>query len=215
MSANPSLGVPTALPELIVAYDISTASSITVVVTKRRPLAPLTYEPADLVTVSGVPGDGTDQLRAEAAAAITRMYEGAVAAGVPFSIDTAYRDYALQERLYTREVKSSGVATADRLVARPGYSEHQTGLTADVYDVPANLRTPGFGETGAGVWIREHAHEYGFIVSYPNGSEPVTGYVYEPWHVRYVGTAVATDMHDSGVVTLQEYFGVEAAPDYG
>ena len=200
---------------MVVAHDITSASSITVVVTKRRPLSPLSYVPPDLVTLTGVPGDGVDQLRAEAAAGITRMYEAAAAAGVPFRISTAYRDYEYQEFLYAGEVRQSGVAAADRLVARPGYSEHQTGLTADIYDVPENQLKPSFGESGAGTWIREHAHEYGFIVSYPDGSEPVTGYTYEPWHVRYVGEEIAREMRETGVDTLQEHFGVEASPDYG
>lgn len=214
VSADPSAAIPSASDDLIVVYDITSASSLTVVVTKHRPLAPISYEPADLVTVGAVPGGAGQQMRTEAAAAMTRMYEAANAAGAPFSILTAYRSYGFQQGVYGSTVRASGVAAADRRVARPGYSEHQTGLTADINDVPANKLRQTFGASAAGTWVREHAHEYGFIVSYPEGSEAVTGYLYEPWHIRYVGAAVSADMHDTGVETLQEYFGVEASPGY-
>jgi len=214
VSADPSIEAPSEGPLVAVAYDITSASSITVVVTKRRPLSPSSYVPSELVALSGIPGGSGHQMRKEAAAAMTRMYEGADAAGVPFRISTAYRSYGFQQNLHSREVTQKGLAAADSLVARPGYSEHQTGLTADVYDVPANELNQRFGESGAGVWIRDHAHEYGFIVSYPDGSQSVTGYVYEPWHVRYVGEGVAADMHETGVATLQEYFDVEDSPTY-
>jgi len=214
VSADPSAAMPSASDDLIVVYDITSASSLTVVVTKRRPLDPVSYEPADLVAVSAVPGGATQQMRTEAAAAMTRMYEAAHAAGAPFRILTAYRSYDFQQGVYGSAARASGVAAADRRVARPGYSEHQTGLTADINDVPANKLKQTFGASAAGTWVREHAHEYGFIVSYPEGSEPVTGYFYEPWHIRYVGAAVSADMHGTGVETLQEYFDVEASPGY-
>ncbi len=214
VSADPSAAVPSASHDLIVAYDTTTASSITVVVTKHRPLDPVSYEPAGLVAVSAVPGGAGQRMRAEAAAAMTRMYEAAKAAGSPFSILTAYRSYGFQQSVYGSAVRASGVAAADRRVARPGYSEHQTGLTADINDVPSHKLKQTFGASAAGTWVREHGHEYGFIVSYPEGSEAVTGYFYEPWHIRYVGLAVSSDMHDTGAATLQEYFDVEASPGY-
>ncbi|PKQ18874.1 MAG: D-alanyl-D-alanine carboxypeptidase [Actinobacteria bacterium HGW-Actinobacteria-8] len=212
--ADPSAAIPSESGDLIVVYDTTRASSLTVVVTKHQPLDPVSYEPADLVAVSGVPGGGDQQMRTEAAAAMTRMYEAATAAGATFRILTAYRSYGFQQGLYGSDARVWGTAEADRRVARPGYSEHQTGLTADINDVPANKLKQTFGASAAGTWVREHAHEYGFIVSYPEGYEAVTGYVYEPWHIRYVGVAVATDMHDTGVRTLQEYFDVEASPSY-
>jgi D-alanyl-D-alanine carboxypeptidase len=212
--ADPSVAIPSVSDDLVVAYDTTRASSLTVVVTKHRPLDPVSYEPADLVAVRGVPGGGDQQMRTEAAAAMTRMYEAANAAGAPFGLLTAYRSYGFQQGVYGSDARLLGTAEADRRVARPGYSEHQTGLTADINDVPANRLRQTFGASAAGTWVREHAHEYGFIVSYPDGFEAVTGYLYEPWHIRYVGTAVSTDMHDTGVRTLQEYFGVEASPNY-
>jgi len=214
VSADPSAAIPSASDDLIAAYNTTSASSLTVVVTKHRPLDPVSYEPDDLVTVSGVPGGAGQQMRAEAAAALTRMYEAANGAGAPFRILTAYRSYGFQQEVYGSDARVWGTAETDRRVARPGYSEHQTGLTADINDVPANRLKQTFGASAAGTWVREHAHEYGFIVSYPEGSETVTGYLYEPWHIRYVGAAVSADMHDTGVDTLQEYFDVAASPGY-
>lgn len=214
VSADPSLSAPSSSPHVIRAHDITSASSLTVVVTKLRPLSPLSYVPADLVAVSGVPGGAGQQMRREAAAAMTRMYDAANAQGVPFRILTAYRSYGFQQGVYGSSARVSGTAETDRRVARPGYSEHQTGLAADINDVPANKLKRTFGASAAGTWVREHGHEYGFIVSYPDGSEAVTGYLYEPWHIRYVGEDVAQDMYDAGVTTLQEYFDVEASPGY-
>ncbi len=79
---------------------------------------------------------------------------------------------------------------------------------------PPTRLDQSFGNSAAGTWIREHAHEYGYIVSYPEGSEAVTGYFYEPWHIRYVGTTSLTQCTSSGIRTLQEFFNVEASPDY-
>lgn len=215
VAADPSASAPSAAPLDVVAFDISTASSITVVVTKRRPLDPVSYEPRGLVTVDGVPGGSDQRMRREAADAMSRMYDAANAAGAPFRLRTAYRSYSFQQGLYGHDARAWGRAEADRRVARPGYSEHQTGLAADVFDVSANALQQSFGESAAGTWIRKHAHEYGYIISYPDGSEAITGYFYEPWHLRYVGTDVSRAMHDAGVDTLQEFMEVEPSPDYG
>lgn len=213
--ADPSAAAPSAPVPEVVGFDISSASSITVVVTKHRPLSPLSYVPGDLVTLDGVPGGGDQQMRREAAKAMTAMYTDAKAAGAPFRIRTAYRSFGFQQGVYGADARAWGQAEADRRVARPGYSEHQTGLAADVYDVPANALRQSFGNSAAGTWIREHAHKYGYIVSYPEGAESITGFFYEPWHIRYVGTDVSEAMHEDGIRTLQEFFDVEASPNYG
>ena len=215
VAADPSAAAPTSQPAAVTAYDITSASSITVVITKRRPLDPVSYVPDGLVPLSGVPGGGSQKMRREAAAAMTRMYEAANDAGAPFSILTAYRSYNFQQGVYGADARRSGTAAADTRVARPGYSEHQTGLAADINDVPANKLQQSFGQSAAGRWIRDHAHEYGFVVSYPDGSQDVTGYKYEPWHIRYVGTDVSRAMHEQGVPTLQEFMEVDPSPDYG
>src|SRR5690606_15597257 len=99
--------------------------------------------------------------------------------------------------------------------ARPGYSEHQTGLTADLVGRPAACSIQiCFGDTPQGQWIAKNGWRFGFVVRYPEGKTDVTGYIYEPWHVRYVGTYLSTEMHDTGILTLEEFFGLPPAPDY-
>ncbi|NYI41835.1 M15 family metallopeptidase [Demequina lutea] len=212
--ADAGASAPLVTPGLTIEYDIDDPSAITVVVTKTRPLDPIDYAPADLVSVVGVPGRGSQSLRAVAAEAMTRMYEAALEAGAPFSILSTYRPYGVQRSLYSGYVSASGRAAADRVSARPGFSEHQTGLAADVFDVQANQLKASFGTSAAGEWLAANAYRYGYIVSYPNGKEAVTGYKWEPWHLRFVGLDVAASMHDQGVVTLQEFMGVGASPSY-
>lgn len=214
VSAPASATAPVALPGVSVSFDIDNPAAVTVVVTKLRPLSPANYAPDDLVFVGSVPGGGDQQLRAQPAAAMTSMYEAAVAAGAPFRISSAYRAYGFQQSLYSGYVSQFGPASADRASARPGFSEHQTGLAADVYDVEANRLKTSFAASAAGEWLATNAYAYGYIVSYPEGKEDVTGYKWEPWHVRYVGVEAANQMHDQDVVTLQEFMGVEASPGY-
>ncbi|MDN4475563.1 M15 family metallopeptidase [Demequina sp. SYSU T00192] len=199
-------------PEVeVTAPDVDDPDSLTVVVNKQRPLDPLDHVPDDLVTVEGIPNGVT--MRAEAAAAMTALHEAAVEAGAGFSISTAYRAYGTQSSLYAGYVRSRGQDGADRFSARPGYSEHQTGLAADVSNGVCTLQAC-FATTAAGQYLAAHAWEHGYIVRYPAGSDAVTGYIYEPWHLRYVGAEVAAAMHDGGIATLEEYFGLDPAPDY-
>ncbi|WP_267127705.1 M15 family metallopeptidase [Demequina gelatinilytica] len=195
----------------LTALSVDDPDSLWVVVNKRRPLDPLDYAPADLVDVSGVPGGAT--MREEAAAAMQGLYRAAEEADAAFSITTGYRDRGLQQYLYNGYVAESGQEAADRFSARPGYSEHQTGLAVDIRAGACELE-PCFADTAAGRYVAEHAWEHGFIVRYPAGAEDVTGYIYEPWHLRYVGARLAAHMHDEGIATLEELFSLKAAPEY-
>lgn len=98
-----------------------------------------------------------------------------------------------------------GQAATDRFSARPGHSEHHTGLAIDL-----NSLKTAFGETPEGKWLAEHCAEYGFILRYPKDSEEITGYIYEPWHIRYVGVEFAQELYlgDGDFLTLEEYFGI-------
>lgn len=196
----------------ITRLSIDEPSSTWVIVNKQRPLNPQTYRPDDLVYVD-LPGSVV-QLREEAAVALRQMHAAADRDGAPFLMSTAFRTYGFQQGLYNGYVSSKGQSTADRLSARPGYSEHQTGLAADVYDPAGCHLSRCYATTPSGRWVAEHAAEYGFIVRYPDGGEPVTGYTYEPWHLRYVGVDLAEAMADADVATLEEFFGLPAAPDY-
>ncbi|WP_062379715.1 M15 family metallopeptidase [Demequina pelophila] len=194
------------------AYSLTDPASPWVVVNKRRPMEPEDYVPTDLVTIPGMPSGAT--MRAEAAEALGRMHADAVADGAAFTISTAYRGYDHQSSLYWGYVNRSGQASADTYSARPGHSEHQTGLAADMHDGGACDLLACFGDTAAGRWADAHAWEYGFVIRYAEGKDAITGYEYEPWHLRYVGPELAAEMHARGVWTLEEFFGLEAAPDY-
>lgn len=194
------------------AHSIDDPSSLWVVVNKRRPLDPLGYEPSDL-TGTGVPGG--NELTEQAATALRAMYAAAKEDGAPFSVSTAYRSYNFQKGLFAQYVASDGVAKAETFSARPGYSEHQTGLALDVFDSHEGCSLKKcFATTTAGKWLVKHAADYGFIERYPEGATDVTGYKWEPWHWRYVGVDLAQYMRDEGIVTLEEVFGLPAAPDY-
>lgn len=196
------------------AYDLDSPDSVTVVVNKSRPLEPETYAPDDLMDLTAIPGGASQQLRAEAADALLALHRDAAAAGAGFSVSTAYRSYGFQESLFGDYADRRGVSAAETFSARPGYSEHQTGLGVDVYSSSACRLKRCFGEEDAGRWVADHGWEYGFVVRYPDGSEHVTGYIYEPWHLRYVGTDLAGEMRESGEATLEEFLGLDPAPDY-
>jgi D-alanyl-D-alanine carboxypeptidase len=153
--------------------------------------------PSDLVTVAG----GT-QLRAEAAGAFNEMLAAAQKAGFTLYANSAYRSYAEQAATYQYWVNVSGQAYADRTSAKAGHSEHQLGTTADVG--ARGLELENFIGTPEAAWVLANSYKFGFIVSYPDGKESITGYAPEPWHIRYVGKDVAQKVKDSGL-TLHEY----------
>ena len=141
----------------------------------------------------------------EAYAALQEMFRGAAAENVSLEIVSGYRSYNRQSTLYSNYVARDGVEAADTYSARAGHSEHQTGLAFDL-----NSLEESFGQTREGIWLKEHCWEYGFIIRYPKGKESVTGYMYEPWHVRYLGKSVAKSVFDSGLC-LEEYLNVTSA----
>ncbi|GFZ79285.1 M15 family metallopeptidase [Nesterenkonia alkaliphila] len=204
-------------PETPVSEASWEPDSVHVLVNKRNPLDPLSYSPSDLVTPN-VPLHGPQeamQLRAEPAEALERLFAAADGAGHSLSMISGYRSHDYQVQVYGQHVATNGQEAADRVSARPGHSEHQTGLAVDV-DTPAGPETTlrrAFGETPEGRWVAENAHEFGFIIRYPEGAEEITGFSYEPWHLRYVGEATAAEIVARGV-TLEEYWDQPAAPDY-
>lgn len=198
-------------------YSLTDPASPWVVVNKHRPLSPAAFVPADLVQPAvrlAVSGEAALLNRTTAAAA-GRMFAAAAAAGVVLVLASGYRSYATQAATYNSYVASRGRAEADTASARPGYSEHQTGWSFDIGDGGGACSfQPCFAEQPAAVWAKANAHRYGFVVRYPWMMHPVTGYYYEPWHLRYIGVEAAIDMHGRGIATLEEYFGLEAAPGY-
>jgi len=145
-----------------------------------------------------------------AKAALVSMLEAGKAAGFDYNAFSGFRSYEYQTTLYNRYVNRDGKEAADRYSARPGYSEHQTGLA---FDIGENGRqdlwlTEQFGETPAGQWLMNNAHLYGFILRYPQGKEHITGFMYESWHYRYVGVEHATAIFNAKT-TLEEYLNIQ------
>jgi D-alanyl-D-alanine carboxypeptidase len=155
---------------------------------KTHPLPP-GYEPDDLVPLQDGAyriGRGGLSLRREAEAALTEMALAAQADGVTLLASSAYRSEAYQIEVYERNVRQSGQETADRESARPGRSQHQSGLAVDFGSI-----TDAFADTGAGKWMRENASRFGWSLSFPDGYEHITGYRWESWHYRYAGKPLA------------------------
>ena len=178
------------------------------VVDKQRGL-PADYRPGDLQTLEdrwAVPGFPGATLRAPAAGPMVEMLAAAQAQGVEIRVRSSFRSYAEQQRTFQFWVDKDGEAQARRESAPAGHSEHQLGTTADVISraVGAGWELePEFGATAEGKWVAAHAHEYGFAISYPPDSEAITGYVYEPWHLRYIGKPCAAEWRTSGLVLVR------------
>lgn len=157
------------------------------------------YVPDNLTSIGSC---GTGKLVKEARDAFAELCEAAKNDGYSIQGISAYRSYLTQDNLYKRYVSENGQAAADRFSARAGHSEHQTGLAIDV--ASGNPSITAFGSTPAFKWMKEHAHEYGFILRYPAEREDETGYKYEPWHYRYLGKEMAEKVVESGL-TYDEY----------
>lgn len=152
--------------------------------------------------VYSLPKDYDPKVNDKALSSLKKMQADAKALGLNIPLVSGYRSYKTQEQLYNKYVKKDGVALADTYSARPGNSEHQTGLAFDIGKVDSS-----FENTDEAKWIEQNAHLYGFIVRYPKGKSNITGYIYEPWHVRYLGVDIATKVKNSNL-TLEEYLGV-------
>jgi len=194
-------------PELNLEEDILNPSSISVLVNKEYSL-PEDYIPENLVTVdvpTVLPNPEIKQMREVAADALKEMFDAAETSGIVLHARSGYRSYQTQVQLFQNYASTHGEEAANKYSARAGESEHQTGLVMDVTsDSVNNQITSEFGETEEGQWVRGNAHEYGFIIRYPEGKSDITGYVYEPWHLRYLGEELATDVYESGL-TYEEY----------
>ena len=156
-----------------------------------EPAVPFTFEDADPKRL----------LRAPAAQALERLFAAADDAGHPLAAVSGYRSEATQAELFDAAVEQHGPLEAERRQARPGHSEHQTGLAMDVTGADgACPADPCFGDTPEAAWLVGHAAEHGFVIRYPAGGEGRTGYWYEPWHLRYVGVEVAEELTAGGLV---------------
>lgn len=172
---------------------------------------PANYIPEDLVRPN-VPFSFGEQklekslMRAEAAAALEKMFVAAKQEGIELAAVSGYRSFGRQDILFNAEIARVGKEKALEAVAMPGSSEHQTGLTMDISSKSNQFNlNEQFGSLAEGIWLAENAHKYGFILRYPKGKEGITGYMYEPWHFRYVGKKAAEEIYRNKW-TLEEYF---------
>lgn len=188
---------------------VSNPDSIHVLVNKTIGL-PSDYVPSDL-TVPDIPFSFSGfqekkQMRREAAAALEALFRAAKEAGLDLYGVSGYRSRERQSEIYNNNIERKGLEYTEKYSARPGHSEHQTGLAMDVSTQSIQNRLDEvFGSTPEGKWLARHAHEYGFIIRYPKSKSEITGYSYEPWHIRYVGKDLANELYNSGQ-TLEEYY---------
>jgi len=166
------------------------------------------YKPNDLEPIEYFAKDRSAEsrfMRAEAADHFNRMVLSAKKAGIEIVMTTAYRSYGFQSVLYNNYVANYGQAEADKYSAKPGFSEHQTGLAVDVSASSVEYAlTEAFDQTTEWKWLIENAADYGFILRYPKDKTDITGYMYEPWHFRYVGIETAKIITEEKI-TLEEY----------
>lgn len=187
---------------------VAKPADIAVLVNKTFKL-PDNYKPDDLVepNIPFIFKEKSDKrlMRKEAAGALEKLVAAAKQDGVSLAGVSGYRSQATQKTLFENYVKKDGEEAARKYSAVPGHSEHQTGLAMDISGSDGKCAASDcFGGTKEAKWLAEHAAEHGFIIRYPKGKESITGYQYEPWHLRYVGTAIAKEIAKEGI-TLEEY----------
>lgn len=186
-------------------YTIKNYKGITyvdnVIMVNKTYSLPSNFAPNNLVTINGYikvvdfVKDAFDELSSDAKSIGLNIYAS-----------SGYRSYSNQEYIYNNYVKKDGTEKADTYSARAGYSEHQTGLAIDL-----NTIDDSFADTSEGKYVKDNCYKYGFIIRYPKGKEDITGYMYEPWHIRYVGKELASKLYNNGdYITMEEYYGIDS-----
>ena len=180
---------------------ITETNKLLILVNKNNKL-PKDYIPSELILLNNKYSIENKYLQKEVAINFEKLSEDASKLGYKIIATSAYRDYEYQEILYNYYVETKGLEYADNCSARPGHSEHQTGLAVDV--MGSNNDYNKFEESNEFKWMENNAHKYGFILRYPKNKTHITGFKYEPWHYRYVGKKVATIIYNKNI-TLEEY----------
>lgn len=175
-------------------------SSLTAVVGKHTTLG--RYAPDDLVELPDHISRKNRRVRREVAEALELLVQAAAADGVDIDVDSGYRSYDTQYNLFYRYASSDGILAAERYSARPGQSEHQLGTAVDFGGTNVNYKE-AYAKTAPGAWLLANAHRFGFALSYPKDSEEITGYIYEPWHYRYIGVELAQQWKESGLTLIE------------
>ncbi|MDL2363163.1 MAG: M15 family metallopeptidase [Patescibacteria group bacterium] len=183
-----------------------------VLVNKTHPLIPATFVPSQLV-VPNVPlrdniTDDEKQVSKVIQVPLQQLFAAALKDGVTLNLQSGYRSYSSQVALYNQYVADQGQAEADMYSAKPGHSEHQTGLAFDAGGLSkpeCNIQAC-YAETSEGKWLQQNSYKYGFIVRYPKDKQGITGYNYEPWHLRYIGAKDAKAFGKNPALTLEEFY---------
>lgn len=196
-SANPEVKANVNV-KVEAAPDVPVADGVTyidgILIANKSYALPASYNPGGLT--------------GECSAAFQQLVNGAAADNINIYLSSGFRSYDYQAQIYNNYVAMDGQANADTYSARPGHSEHQTGLAID-----CNIIDDSFTGTPEAIWLENHCHEYGFIIRYPKSKESITGYKYEPWHIRYLGVEKAKAVHDSGLC-LEEYLNITSQYNY-
>lgn len=194
----------------LAAHSTTDPASPWVVVNKQHPLDPLEYAPADLVAYRGI------EVSAAVQPDLDAMVQAAAAEGVGLGMRSGYRSYSAQLTVHANLAAKRGEEHAEKYSARAGYSEHQTGFALDVASTsnPACTLQTCFGDTVEGVWLAQHAGEYGFVIRYTDANTEVTGYSPEAWHLRWVGRDLTAYMAAQGLDSLEATFGVTGGSTY-
>lgn len=200
-------------------YSVNNPASPWVVVNKKRPLDPIGYTPPALAAPNMPLRLGASNEEMQLSTAIIPDLEELVAAArqkdLQLMLASGYRSYDFQQNLYNGYVRAYGQTEANKTSARPGYSEHQTGLAVDLEPTTRQCEIEAcFGDMPEGSWLAQNAWRYGFIIRYPKGAESLTGYEYEPWHLRYVGKELAAELHAQNTATLEEFFELPGGRNY-
>lgn len=192
------------------AFSNQPLESFAILVNKEFALPP-SYRPTDLVLpdvpFSCISFSEKKLLRKEAAIALEKLFEAALHENKHLFGVSGYRSYDRQNSIYQNNLTQKGAAHTEQFSARPGHSEHQTGLAIDVSSISVHNRLDEvFAFTPEGKWLKKHCHEFGYLLRYPKEQSDLTGYAFEPWHIRYVGVALANVLFQKGI-TLEEYYG--------
>lgn len=198
-------------------HSVNDPASLWVVVNKGR-ILPSSYVPADLivpnVNLNESASSDNMHLRKDAQVALEKLTAAASGESIKLVLVSGYRAYTTQQSVYSGYVASQGKAYADATGAQPGHSEHQTGLAADLGALSGKCQLDAcFGDTTEGEWLASNVYKYGFIIRYQSGKTDLTGYAYEPWHIRYIGVELATEINKTGQ-TLEQFFDLPTYTDY-
>lgn len=171
------------------------------------------YVPADLVSFAGRTNGSEQLLRAETAESLLNLFNKGLEMGHEFIASSAYRSYQMQQRIYQNYANLHGAAKANTFSALAGHSEHQLGLAVDISSSRFNGVITGLiRNTPEGRWLKANAHFYGFIIRYTNQNQYITGYIDEPWHLRYVGADLASYLYHTTMTLEQYFYGIQLYP---